>query len=205
MVAPVPTAMPSTAAIIGFLLLTSDLQEDRPSFSACAGSCSVVAACRKSPTSSPAVNTPERPVRMRQRIAGLDCAELIASLMARNISSVSAFLFRPPHHNRAGGAFVGNNDVVGHVVPRQAAIHDFSPQLATVACSSTPDSSRTEIGTHSPFKAPAGTAGRPTGTWQSSPKRRVGCGTSTGRTACAGRARHRVPDDSELPADNPAC
>ncbi len=52
-----------------------------------------IAACRKSPISLPAVNTPERPVRMRQRIAGLDCAVSIASLMARYISCVNVFFF----------------------------------------------------------------------------------------------------------------
>src|SRR5580692_284061 len=43
--------------------------------------------------SLPAVNTPERPVRIRQRIFGLDCAESIASLIARYISCVSVFFF----------------------------------------------------------------------------------------------------------------
>ena len=53
----------------------------------------VVAACKKSPISAPAVNTPERPVRMRQRMAGLVCAESIASLIARYISCVRVFFF----------------------------------------------------------------------------------------------------------------
>ena len=43
--------------------------------------------------SLPAVNTPERPVMMKQRISGLDCAESIASLIARYISCVSVFFF----------------------------------------------------------------------------------------------------------------
>jgi len=48
---------------------------------------------QKSPMSLPAVNTPERPVRIKQRMAGLDCAESIASLMARYISCVNVFFF----------------------------------------------------------------------------------------------------------------
>src|ERR1700704_52530 len=48
---------------------------------------------RKSSRSLPAVNTPEPPVMMMQRIAGLFCAVSIASLMARYISCVIAFFF----------------------------------------------------------------------------------------------------------------
>ena len=52
-----------------------------------------VASFRKSSTSLPAVNTPEPPVMIRQRIAGLFCAVSIASLMPRYMSSVIAFFF----------------------------------------------------------------------------------------------------------------
>src|SRR3979411_2934267 len=48
---------------------------------------------RKSSRSLPAVNTPEPPVMMMQRIAGLFCAVSIASLMARYISFVIAVFF----------------------------------------------------------------------------------------------------------------
>jgi hypothetical protein len=48
---------------------------------------------RKSLRSLPAVNTPEPPVMMMQRIAGLFCAVSIASLIARYISWVIAFFF----------------------------------------------------------------------------------------------------------------
>ena len=48
---------------------------------------------RKSSRSLPAVNTPEPPVMIRQRISGLFCAVSIASLMARYMSWVIAFFF----------------------------------------------------------------------------------------------------------------
>ena len=48
---------------------------------------------RKSSRSLPAVNTPEPPVMMMQRISGLFCAVSIASLMARYMSWVIAFFF----------------------------------------------------------------------------------------------------------------
>jgi hypothetical protein len=79
-------------AMIGFLLLTSDWRKIT-AFRGRATSDFSVAACRKSPMSLPAVNTPERPVRIRQRIAGLDCALSIALLIARYISCVSVFFF----------------------------------------------------------------------------------------------------------------
>jgi hypothetical protein len=41
----------------------------------------------------PAVNTPEYPVKTKQWIAGFDCAESIASLIARYISCVNVFFF----------------------------------------------------------------------------------------------------------------
>jgi hypothetical protein len=41
----------------------------------------------------PAVNTPESPVMMMQRIFGLFCALSMASLIARYISCVIAFFF----------------------------------------------------------------------------------------------------------------
>jgi hypothetical protein len=91
-VVPMPIAMPSTAAMIGFSLFTSDCRKCT-AFRGLATSCVAVAALRKSPMSLPAVNTPERPVRIRQRIAGLDCALSIASLIARYISCVSVFFF----------------------------------------------------------------------------------------------------------------
>ncbi len=47
----------------------------------------------RSSMSLPAVNTPEPPVMIRQRILGSFCALSIASLIARNISSVIAFFF----------------------------------------------------------------------------------------------------------------
>src|SRR5580704_15525434 len=92
MVVPIPMAMPSTAATIGFLLFTSDCRKIT-ALRGRATSSVAVAACRKSPISLPAENTPERPVRMRQRIAGLDCAVSIASLIARYISCVNVFFF----------------------------------------------------------------------------------------------------------------
>src|SRR5260370_12774285 len=52
-----------------------------------------VASLRKSSPSLPAVTTPEPPVMIRQRIAGLFCAVSIASLMPRYMSSVIAFFF----------------------------------------------------------------------------------------------------------------
>src|SRR5712672_4468706 len=48
---------------------------------------------RKSSRSLPAVNTPEPPVMIMQRIAGSFCAVSIASLMARYMSCVIAFFF----------------------------------------------------------------------------------------------------------------
>src|SRR5215475_4462610 len=91
MVAPIPTAPPSTAAIMGFLLLTSECRKATGALGM--GSGSAFAAAKKSPISTPTVNTPERPVRIRQRMSGFDCAVSIASLIARNISCVSAFFF----------------------------------------------------------------------------------------------------------------
>src|SRR5580704_6689793 len=76
MLVPTPIAGPPTAATIGFWLFSSDPSR-------------YIAACG---LSLPDVNTPERPPRTRQRIAGSDCAESIASLMARHISSVRRFL-----------------------------------------------------------------------------------------------------------------
>src|SRR6266550_6250603 len=54
---------------------------------------SEVASFKKSSTSLPAVNTPEPPVMMRQRMSGLFCAVSMASLMPRYISWVMAFFF----------------------------------------------------------------------------------------------------------------
>ena len=48
---------------------------------------------RKSSRSLPAVNTPEPPVMMMQRISGLFCAVSMASLIARYMSCVIAFFF----------------------------------------------------------------------------------------------------------------
>jgi hypothetical protein len=79
-------------ATIGLVLFTSDCRK-MTEFLGRATSYFSVAACRKSPMSLPAVNTPERPVKMKQRMAGLDCADSIASLIARYISCVRVFFF----------------------------------------------------------------------------------------------------------------
>ncbi|MGY2934134.1 hypothetical protein ACVWZ6_003736 [Bradyrhizobium sp. GM6.1] len=50
-----------------------------------------VSACMKSSMSSPAVNTPEPPVMIMQRMSGLFCAVSIARLISRYMSCVIAF------------------------------------------------------------------------------------------------------------------
>jgi len=73
MVTPMPTATPSTAAMIGFLLVMR-ARTKASELRGLASSRLVAASLTKSPTSSPAVKTPDRPVRIRQRTSGLDCA-----------------------------------------------------------------------------------------------------------------------------------
>ncbi len=72
---------------------------------------------RKSSRSLPAVNTPEPPVMMMQRISGLFCAVSIASLMPRYMSWVIAFFFSGrrsrDHPHRV---FVGDYQMLGHAM-----------------------------------------------------------------------------------------
>ena len=81
-----------------------------------------VLSLRKSSRSLPAVNTPEPPVMMMQRISGLFCALSIASLIPRYMSWVNAFFFsgrRSCDHARR--VFVRHNEVPGHeLVPGSA-------------------------------------------------------------------------------------
>src|SRR5664279_3618249 len=92
MVVPIPIATPSTAAMIGLTLCASEYR-NLVALLARGVSASAVPAFKKSSRSLPAVNTPEPPVMMKQRISGLFCAVSIASLMARYISWVIAFFF----------------------------------------------------------------------------------------------------------------
>src|SRR5689334_18855640 len=92
MVVPMPIATPSTAAMIGLLLCASEYR-NFVAFEARGVSVFEVPAFRKSSRSLPAVNTPEPPVIMKQRISGLFCAVSIASLIKRYISCVIAFFF----------------------------------------------------------------------------------------------------------------
>src|ERR1700712_27033 len=92
MVVPIPIAMPSTAAMIGLTLWASEYR-NFAALEARGVSVLEVPSARKSSRSLPAVNTPEPPVMIMQRIFGLFCAVSIASLIARYISWVIAFLF----------------------------------------------------------------------------------------------------------------
>src|SRR5882762_4232764 len=92
MVVPMPTATPSTAAMIGLTLCASEYR-NLVAFDARGVSLFEVPSFRKSSRSLPAVNTPEPPVMMMQRISGLFCAVSIASLIARYMSCVIAFFF----------------------------------------------------------------------------------------------------------------
>src|SRR5664279_1089717 len=92
MVVPIPIATPSTAAMIGLTLCASEYR-NLVALLARGVSASAVPAFKKSSRSLPAVNTPEPPVMMKQRISGLCCAVSIASLMARYMSWVIAFFF----------------------------------------------------------------------------------------------------------------
>src|SRR3954470_10761062 len=92
MVVPMPIATPSTAAISGLALWASEYR-NFAALEARGTSALEVPSFRKSSRSLPAVNTPEPPVMMRQRMAGLSCALLIASLIRRYMSWVIAFFF----------------------------------------------------------------------------------------------------------------
>src|SRR3979490_973085 len=92
MVVPIPIATPSTAAMIGLTLCASEYR-NLVAFEARGTSVLVVPSLRKSSRSLPAVNTPEPPVMIMQRIAGLFCAVSMASLMARYMACEIAFFF----------------------------------------------------------------------------------------------------------------
>src|ERR1700712_5703881 len=85
-------AIPSTAAITGLVLCAREYR-NLIAFDARGFSPLLVPSLRKSSRSLPAVNTPEPPVMMMQRTAGLFCAVSIASLIARYMSCVIAFFF----------------------------------------------------------------------------------------------------------------
>ena len=92
MVVPMPIAMPSTAATIGLALCASEYR-NFVAVDVRGVSVFEVPSFRKSSRSLPAVNTPEPPVMMRQRMSGLFCAVSMASLIARYMSCVIAFFF----------------------------------------------------------------------------------------------------------------
>src|SRR5882672_8781547 len=87
-----PIATPSTAAMIGLTLCASEYR-NLAALEARDASVLEVPSLRKSSRSLPAVNTPEPPVMMMQRMSGLFCALSIASLIARYMSWVIAFFF----------------------------------------------------------------------------------------------------------------
>src|SRR2546422_2259304 len=93
MVVRMPIATPSTAAMIGLTLCASEKRSFTALEAPRGTSVFDVLSLRKSSRSLPAVNTPEPPVMMMQRISGLFCALSIASLIPRYMSWVNAFFF----------------------------------------------------------------------------------------------------------------